>query len=425
MSHDAHHKAAFFRQSGWLMIANIVGGALMLGVHFLSKQVSDLEYGTVGALLGASIIIPSIPLQMIFTREAAAGLALGNTRTLASKARRSALALFCLWLIFFGVVVTQQAAILEHWKITQPITLWLFTLVILASLVTPVFGGLLQGKQDFFWLGWTMMLNAILRVGVAALVIFFVTGGNTSAGFMAGVLAGSATVLLIQMWLTRDIWAGPAEPVAIGAFLRQVTPLMIGFGACQLLFCFDTIIVGRYFHDPQTAWYASAGTLSRALMWLVLPLVAVMFPKLVHSTARAQKSNVFGLTLLLTAGLAVAAGVGLVLTGSLAVRIVFGAARVEGAMSIIPWFAAAMVPLTLANVLVNALLAKGDFRVVPWMALLAAGYAVTLWLWHPSLQAVLQTLGGVTFILFLVGALFTWGPLARGETKPADEMKAV
>jgi O-antigen/teichoic acid export membrane protein len=204
-----------------------------------------------------------------------------------------------------------------------------------------------------------------------------------------------------------------------------VTPLMIGFGACQLLFCFDTIIVGRYFHDPQTAWYASAGTLARGLMWLVLPLVAVMFPKLVHSTAKAQKSNIFGLTLLLTTGLAIAAGIGLTLTGSLAVRIVYGEARVAGAMSIIPWFAAAMVPLTLANVLVNALLAKGDFRLVPWAAVLAVGYAVTLWCWHPSLVAVLQTLTGFTTVLFLAGAVFTWGPLARGAMKSPEATPAV
>lgn len=406
MSQEARQKAAFFRDSGWLMIANIVGGALMMGVHFLSRQVSDLEYGTVGALLGATIIIPSIPLQMIFTRETAAGLATGNTRALATKTRHSIIGLSALWLLLLLVVVANEKSIMAHWKITSPLTLWLFMLIMLAALVTPVFGGLLQGKQDFFWLGWTMMLNAFLRVGVAALVIFFIA--KTAMGFMAGVFAGSAVVLFIMVWKTREIWAGERGPVALGPFLAEVTPLMIGFGACQLLFCFDTIIVGRFFSDPQTSWYASAGTLSRALMWLVLPLVSVMFPKLVHNTAKSEKSNVFGLTLLLTAALAIAAGIGLSLLGGVAVKIVYGAARVEGTMSIIPWFAAAMVPLTLANVIVNGLLAKADFRVVPWLGMLALGYAVTLWSWHPSLTAVLQTLGGFTTALFLVGALYTW-----------------
>ena len=417
MSHEAKQHASFFRDSGWMMIATIVGGGLMMGVHFLSQKVSDLEYGTVGALLGATIIIPSIPLQMVFTRETAAALATGNTRKLAAKARRSALALFCLWLLFLIPVVMMEGSILHQWKISQPATLWMFMAIILTSLVTPVFGGLLQGKQDFFWLGWAAMLNALLRVGVAALVIFFVA--KTAAGFMAGVLAGSVTVLLIMVWQTRDIWAGPTEPFAVGPFLREVTPLMIGFGACQLLFCVDTVVVGRFFVDPETSSYASAGTLSRALMWLVLPLVSVMFPKLVHSAAKSEKSNVFGLTLLLTGALAITAGIGLSLFGSVAVKIVFGEGRVAGAMAIIPWFAAAMVPLTLANVLVNGLLAKGDFRMVPWLALLAIGYAATQWLWHPSLRTVLQTLGGFTTALFLVGAIFTWAIPASTKVAPA------
>ncbi len=417
MTQDAKPHASFFRDSGWLMISNIVSGAMMLGVHFLSQKVSDVEYGTVGVLLGAIILIPSIPLQMIFTRETAAGLATGNTRTLAGKARRTTLALFCLWLPFAGLIAAQQGSILAHWKISQPITLWLLALVILGSLLTPVFGGLLQGKQSFFWMGWTQMLNAFLRVGIAAFVIFLVPGGNTAAGFMAGILSGIAVCLFIMIWQTRDIWGAQAESFAVGPFLREVTPLMIGFGACQLMFCMDVVIVGRFFQAPDTTWYASAGTLSRALMWLVLPLVSVMFPKLVHSSAKSEKSNVFGLTLLLTAGLAICAGIGLSLMGSLAVKIVFGASRVEGTMSIVPWFAAAMVPLTLANVMVNNLLAKADFRVVPWLAVLATGYVVTLWFWHPSLQTVLQTLGVFTMTLFLICAVFTWWMPAKAKAK--------
>jgi hypothetical protein len=267
---------------------------------------------------------------------------------------------------------------------------------------------LLQGKQDFFWLGWTLMLNALTRVSVAAAVIFLVPGGNTAAGFMAGVVAGSVVLLGIAMWKTRDIWAGHGEPFGMAPFVREVTTLMVGFGACQLLFCFDTVIVGRFFTEPDTTFYASAGTMARALMWLVLPLVSVMFPKVVHSTARSEESHVFGLTLLLTAVLAVAAGVGLSLFGALPARMVFGLDRVSGTMAIIPWFAAALVPLSMANVLVNGLLAKSDLRVVPWLACLAVGYAVTLWLRHPSLPAVLQTLAIFTTALFLIGVVFTW-----------------
>ena len=35
VDHKPH--AVFFRQSGWLMVANIAGGAMTWGVHFLSN----------------------------------------------------------------------------------------------------------------------------------------------------------------------------------------------------------------------------------------------------------------------------------------------------------------------------------------------------------------------------------------------------
>lgn len=406
MSHDAHHKAAFFRQSGWLMIANIVGGAMMMGVHLLSKKIPQAEYGSAVALLAATILIPTLPMQMVFTRETATALALGNTRMLASKARKSVLALFLVWLLFALVVFFSQNTILEKWNISQPATLWLFVFVALAALVTPVFGGLIQGKQDFFWLGWTMMLNAFLRIGLAAIIIFFIT--QTAAGFMGGVLVGMVVVLAIMIWQTRDLWAGKTEPFETRSFLHQVVPLMIGFGACQILFSADTVIVGRFFSATETGSYGAAGTLSRGLMWLVLPLATVMFPKLVHHSAKAEKSNLLGLTLIGTTALAVVGAAGLTLLGAFVVRIVYTPAYVESVTAIIPWYAGAMIPLSLANVLVNNLLARADYRIVPWVAILAVGYAVTLWLWHPDVKSVLQVLTAFTSVTFVICAAFTW-----------------
>src|SRR5437899_8594337 len=43
---QAAHRATFFRQSGWLMIANIGGGVLMWAVHFLNKFIDTGEYSS-------------------------------------------------------------------------------------------------------------------------------------------------------------------------------------------------------------------------------------------------------------------------------------------------------------------------------------------------------------------------------------------
>ena len=424
MSQDAEHKSTFFRQSGWLMIANVLGGVFMLGVHFLSKKIPEAEYGTVAKLIAATIIIPTIPLQMVFAREAAAALATDHMRAFVGMVRKTLAGLVVLWAVFTIGLLLVQGSILELWKISDPMTLWLFLVVMLGSLVMPVFMGTLQGQQNFLWLGFVMILNAALRLAVGGLLVFLVT--PTASGVMAGLVGAAVICTAIAMWQTRALWTGPSDPFPVVPFLKQIIPLMIGFGTCQFLFSADTIFVGRFFSAEQTGYYGAAGTLSRALMWLVLPLAAVMFPKLVHSAAKAQKTNLLTVTLVSTGALCLVGAIGLTIVGPLAVKIVYTQNYVGPATAIIPWYAGAMIPLSVANVLVNSLLARKDFRVVPWMAIIAVAYGVTLALLGPQAGAsgvtglgmILKTMAGFTTLLFLICSYYTWRPPA--QPKPVE-----
>jgi len=147
---------------------------------------------------------------------------------------------------------------------------------------------------------------------------------------------------------------------------------------CQFLFTTDTIFAKPHFSDDDMKHYVAAGTLSRALLWLVMPIAAVMFPKIVHSSAKGEKSNLFGIVILGTAILAVIGAAGLWLVGPIVVRIAFKAGDVPGTVALLPWYAGAMIPMALANVLVNDLMARKQFKVVPFMVVLAIGYGFTL-----------------------------------------------
>ena len=118
---DPKPHAAFFRQSGWLMIANIGGGALMWAVHFLakSKHVSPAEYGAFGVMLAVAMCVPNMPLQMVFAQQTAQALATGRERQLAGMIRRAWLGTFGLGLLFALGVWIWQADILSAWKLTS------------------------------------------------------------------------------------------------------------------------------------------------------------------------------------------------------------------------------------------------------------------------------------------------------------------
>ena len=68
-----------------------------------------------------------------------------------------------------------------------------------------------------------------------------------------------------------------------------------------------------------------------------------------------------------------------------------------------------MVPLALANVLLNNLIARSFFKVVPALCLLAPGYAFALTRFHDTPVTVLKTLGVFNLLLLAVCAWFTWG----------------
>ena len=89
---------------------------------------------------------------------------------------------------------------------------------------------------------------------------------------------------------------------------------------------------------------------------------------------------------------------------------------------LVPWFVWAMVPLTLGAVLSNNLIARGRYGIAYALAIVCAGYAITLWLCAPELAAktpagsfevqsyigVAKILGTANLIFLAVSGFFTW-----------------
>ena len=367
-------------------------------------------------MLMVTAVLPTMPLQMIFAAQTASALATNRERQLAGMVRMAFGSVFVVWLAAAALVFVYQGQIVAAWKLGSATPLWITLFTVLISLWAPMFNGMLQGCQDFFLLGWSAILGGVCRVGAAAALVLAL--GLGAAGMVSGALVGMTVVMCLAVWRTRDLWLQPSEKIDGRALFKQVAPLMLGFGAFQFMFTSDTMFAQAYFTSDEMAPYVAAGTLSRALLWLVLPLAAVMFPKLVHSNAKSEKSNLLKIVLLGTAVLAIGGGLGLWLVGPIVVKLVYKTGYVAATTALLPWYAAAMVPLALANVLVNDLMARARFRAVPGIVAVAVGYGFALpyILNHYALklETVLQTL--VVFNC-LLHAVCAWG--AFGSSKPA------
>src|SRR6266536_457118 len=85
----AKEKSDFLRQSAWMIFATFAAGALMWLVHFLNKFLPKEEYGTLGTLMTSMMLVPTIPLQMVFAQQTAAAFAKGRPQELAGMLRLS------------------------------------------------------------------------------------------------------------------------------------------------------------------------------------------------------------------------------------------------------------------------------------------------------------------------------------------------
>ena len=356
-------KASFLRQSGWMAIATAVGGAASFAAHIFAKDMPKEEYGGFTAMLQLLnlIAIPAIGLQAVFAVKAAQRKSETDDFRMAREQWAITVVVLALALVVFIVARLKGDSLVTALSLPS---WWVLALTLGAgvfALLMPMMFGVLQGRQNFLWLGWALLSLGVLRLAAMAGLIrlqnetaingmIAVAGGYVLA-FGIAVCTAKLPRLELAEWLpsvTRIDWRDLA---------KRFLPLSVGGGTVIFMMSVDMVVVQRYFDDAQTGYYAAAGMIGRALIFFVGPMVAVMFPKIVKSHAEQKPTDVLRFTLLLTAGLCAVAILLGVTVPDLPLRMVYDDSFLK-ATPLVPWFIAAMAPLALTAVLVNNILAR-------------------------------------------------------------------
>src|SRR6185503_5738695 len=276
---EASSRQTFFRQSSWMMLTTLISGVAFFAVHPFAKKIPEAEYGIFGLLLAVlnCLSIPSLGLQMVFAQQAAAAIDARRRAELSGTARGVLFGLFLIWLLALVSVGMFHEDLVARWQLSNSAGLWLMLVVSLLTMYSPVFTGLLQGQQNFLWLGWSSMLNSTGRLLAVAIIVLVFQGH--AAGMAGGILIGVAVRTVVAAACSREVWLGPWTAVDWRRWLARVVPLTVGFGAFQFMFSVDPVFVQAWFDKDQTPYYMAAGTLGRALVVFTGPIVMVMFPK--------------------------------------------------------------------------------------------------------------------------------------------------
>lgn len=420
-------KAKFFRQSGWMVLSTFIGGVCMFAVHFFAPFLGDTEYGLLGTLLAMMnvMMIPSLGLQTTLAQEGAAVLTDRDRARFTGTVRGVLFWTFMLWVFMAVCILVFQHHLLSTLTITNPLALWLVLIIGLGLLWQPIIQGVLQGKQNFLWLGWVLITNGAGRLIAVAIIVVLL--GGKATGAIAGALIGIGSAIILGLYQTRDVWGAKERlPFDWKKWLNRVIPLTLGLGTSQFIFSVDMIIVRAIFGEHQTGYYSFSGMIGRGLVMFTAPLAAVMFPKIVQSAVQKRKTNLLFLTFISTA---ILGGIAAIACSGVCKLAIFAIQNPESAISLlpkpilqaiiqhkeavlpvatmIPWFVWCMLPLSLANVLLNNLLARQKYRVVPYLLLVVSAYATVEILFGNSFIRIIQILGIFNLIYLATLAIFT------------------
>ncbi len=405
-------RATFFRQSGWMALAALLGGVFNMASAFVGQRMAGGEYNIFETALSALGIlsIPALGMQAAFAAQTAGADTPERRHQLGATLRGAIVILTTLWLGLAAWWLARADVIMKEFKLTQPAMLWVLLLIVLVNLWSPVFNGVLQGRQNFLWFGWAVLLNGVGRLVVLWLVVWQFHLG--ALGALWGFLAGCLVVLGLVTWQALPDLTTPRVPTDWRAWLGRVIPVTCGLGALSFIMQFDQLAQRGNVHlsADDADGFSAVRKIAQALVFVVGALTSVMYPKVARSFQRSQASDVLRLTLLLTALIAAGGATLATLFPELPLRIL-SPSRLWAAKSLVPPYCWALVPLALSNVLVWNLLARECYRAVPWMVAIAIACWLVLQARGTSILAIIGIVAACNTLLCLTCAAFAWQDL--------------
>ena len=401
-----------------MVIATSMSGAFLEAVYPLLGRLPAEEVSVYVSLLRLFTLlgIASAGLQIVMAQDAAAAITNELKLQLHKTVRSVAKGVLAIWLVMLLICAPLQEQIVATFKITNPAAVWVTMALVLTQLALPFVQGLLQGSQNFAWLGWSIMLNGLARFLAIAVAVLLLHGHSTGA--LSGALVGMAAAVLAGLWPSRNLFQSTPARFNWLNWAQRLVPLSAGVGAVLVVMQADMLFIQAHFPSNQSKFYAAVAMVGVGLVTFTTPMASVMFPKLVSSVARGQRSNSFFLALAGTALLGIFGALVCTILPSLPLRILFfNKPEFWISSQLIPWFMWCMLPVTVANVLVSNLLARRQFAAVPWLVAIAIGYCwnVNSYLaavgkvdHFAAFKGVIQRLGLFALLLLVVAAFFTW-----------------
>lgn len=400
-------KDNILKPAGFLLIITTLVAVLNFVYNIImGRMLSVADFGDLRALFSILMIL-SVPTSAIQTMMAKFSaeyhqLNLGKLKTLSLHTLFAMLALGLVLIAVFGWFSRPMA---DYLKVSSPKLVFLLGPLMLFTLVGPLILGIYQGRQRFLLLGVNGLVGTILKLLFSAGFVYL---GYAALGALYGLLISMALITLVFGLMLITQFYRDKTPKE--AYRRQDIYSYSGY-ALGVLICYsvvsqiDLLIVKHKFLPEEAGLYACAALIGKGFLFLPVPVVTVLFPKVVENNRMGKSSfSILNKSLLISFLLCII-GVALCFLFTPYLINIFGV-KYAGAGYLIKIFGLAMTPLALFFVLMNYFLSeyKLNFFYYCFLACLL-GTAILFYL-PKTLSQFLLVLGWFGLLIFILPLIY-------------------
>ncbi|MBI2600857.1 oligosaccharide flippase family protein [Candidatus Daviesbacteria bacterium] len=260
--------------------------------------------------------------------------------------------------------------------------------------------GLLKFKEMLFSI---LVDNSIkLTLGILMVYLGYSVGGALFALVVASMIGWLSSIYFIKDYLDVKTRGNPQ----LKAMFVYSIPVFIQSVAVTSLYSSDLVLVKHFFSSYESGLYAALSTFGKIIFFATAPISSVMFPLISRKHSKGEGYHkVFLYSLLLTLGLSISILAAYFVFPRLIIEMLYGPKFIDASYLLFK-FGLFMTIFTTASLVISYYLSLGKSRIVIFPLFAAAVQLVGIWLYHDSLDTVINV--SILVVALLLICLFIY-----------------
>jgi O-antigen/teichoic acid export membrane protein len=280
---------------------------------FMVRNLVPVDYGHLNTLMALFMLItvPANTVQTTITKYVSSFQAQSQYAQVRGFLRHFLFMMAIVAFSFFLLIALGRSFISSFLQISSYGLIILTGIILFFAMVTPVPWGGLQGLQKFGPLAFNLFINGGLKL---VLGILFVLWGWGVLGAMAAIAFAyclTTFISLLLLWFILEeegmrVHKRENPRAGDSSYISEAYRYFIPVGITLLCFMvltqIDLILVKHFFTPIEAGYYSIAQMAGKIILFLPLPVVMVMFPKVSLMDAQRKKTSPILMQSLMIAG---------------------------------------------------------------------------------------------------------------------------